>query len=710
MYCRIEHESKGRLRIRMRQRYMLMEEADLLEGYLRRIPGIKEAKVNERTANVVITYGTRYLKSKGSASDKDIRDDIIRCLSEFDYDECRELAVREPSTFPLASARQTRHDYENKMAFMVVKRIFKRMFLPVSLRRIIVNIKAVPFICRGLKGIFKGRLDVEVLDAISISASLLLGDFATAGSVIFMLQIGDLMDEWTRRKSVQDLAAAMALNVDRVWVKTESGEEVLVGIDEVHTGDTVIIRTGNLIPLDGEVVSGDAMVNQSSITGEPLAVHKKEGGYIYAGSVVEDGELLVKVRSESGSGRYDRIISMIEDSEKLKSAAEERAFSMADRLVPWTLGATALTFALTRNVARATAILMVDFCCALKLSMPIAVLSAMREAGSNHISVKGGKFMEAFAKSNTIVLDKTGTLTEASPRVKQVVPFGDNDEIEMLRLAACLEEHYPHSLANAVVKEAKDRGIDHEERHSKVEYVVAHGIASSIDGEKVRIGSYHFLFEDEGVVLSDEDKQKLDEMPEEYSRLYLSLGERLAAVILIEDPLKNEAKDAILALKDMGFEKIVMMTGDGQKTARSIATQVGVDEYHFEVLPEDKANFIKEEHAAGRTVVMVGDGVNDSPALSEADVGVAMSSGAAISREIADVTISEDDLFALVRLRRLSELLMKRIDNNYRFILTFNAILMGLGGFGVLPSSSTALLHNASTLMIGLNSMTDLEK
>ena len=518
------------------------------------------------------------------------------------------------------------------------------------------------------------------------------------------------MEEWTHRKSVADLASAMSLNVEKVWLRTADGQEILTGIDKVCEGDTIIVRSGNLIPLDGMVTSGNAMVNQASITGEPLSVHKKNGSTVYAGTVVDEGEVEITVKKAAGEGRYDRIVAMIEESEKLKSSSEAKASHLADRLVPWTFGATLLTWLVTRNAARAASILMVDFCCALKLSMPISVLSAMREAGEHHITVKGGKFMENYADAVTIVFDKTGTLTKASPKLKAVIPFGGYDETEALRLAACLEEHFPHSIANAVIREAAERRLEHEEKHTKVEYIVAHGIASTIDGEEVRIGSSHFIFEDEGCVVPESEKEIFDSLPDEYSHLYLALGGKLCAVLLIEDPLKDEAAEVVSELHALGINRVVMMTGDSERTARAVAKRVGVDAYHSEVLPEDKAGFVRAEHEAGRKVIMIGDGINDSPALSEADAGVDINSGAAIAREIADITISEDDLHALITMRRLSEGLMKRIDRNYKTIIAFNSFLILMGVLGIFPSTTTALLHNASTIMIGLDSMTNLLK
>jgi heavy metal translocating P-type ATPase len=568
-------------------------------------------------------------------------------------------------------------------------------------------IKAAKYIFRGLKCLLKGKLEVSVLDATAIGVSLLRGDFKTAGSVMFLLNVGDILDEWTHRKSIDDLARTMSLGVEQVWTKTSDGQEVLMPVNEVGKGDMVVVRTGSMIPLDGKVISGDAMVNQASMTGESVPVHKSEGAYVYAGTVVEDGECTIAVENTAGGGRYDRIVKMIEESEKLKSAAEDKASHLADKLVPWSLGGTLLTWLLTRNAAKALSILMVDFSCALKLAMPISVLSAMRDCSRAGITVKGGRFMEAIAEADTIVFDKTGTLTHSSPRVAQVITFGDRDEDEMLRMAACLEEHYPHSIANAVVAEAEKRELIHEEFHSKVEYVVAHGISSMVEGERVLIGSHHFIIEDEQCTPPDE--RVFRHLPKEYSHLYLAIGGEVAAVICIEDPLRKEAADVIEKLHEYGISRVVMMTGDNERTAKAVAEKVGVDEYHAEVLPEDKAAFIRAEHEAGRKVVMIGDGVNDSPALSEADAGVAISTGAAIAREIADITISADDLYALVELKRLSNALMSRIGWNYRTIIGFNGGLIGLGVLGVLPPATSALLHNASTLAIGLRSMTELK-
>lgn len=691
MKCRILHRTSDRLRVHVYKYYMTPGQADKLEAHLKSLPFITGAKVDERTANAVI----RFARGKS--------EDVVRALSDFDF-ETTEVAV------PDHTGRELARKYEDKMVFHVARRVLTRVVLPAPVRTVLTVIKSIPYLWKGVRSLLRGKLEVSVLDAASIAVSMLRGEFDTAGSVMFLLGVGDIMEEWTHRKSVADLASAMSLNVEKVWLRTADGQEVLTGIDKVNEGDTIIVRSGNLIPLDGTVAGGNAMVNQASITGEPLSVHKKNGSTVYAGTVVDEGEIEVTVKKAAGEGRYDRIVAMIEESEKLKSSSEAKASHLADRLVPWTFGATLLTWLITRNTARAASILMVDFCCALKLSMPISVLSAMREAGEHHITVKGGKFMENYAEAVTIVFDKTGTLTKASPKVKAVIPFGGYDETEALRLAACLEEHFPHSIANAVIREAADRGLDHEEKHTKVEYIVAHGIASTIDGEEVRIGSSHFIFEDEGCVVPEEEKEKFDSLPDEYSHLYMALGGKLCAVLLIEDPLKDEAAEVVRELHEMGINRVVMMTGDSERTARAVAKRVGVDVYHSEVLPEDKAGFVRAEHEAGRKVIMIGDGINDSPALSEADAGVAINSGAAIAREIADITISEDDLHALITMRRLSEGLMKRIDRNYKTIIAFNSFLILMGVLGVFPSTTTALLHNASTIMISLDSMTNLLK
>jgi len=689
MKCKIMHESKNRIRIHVYRKYMTFEEADKLESYILRLDMVKSVNVNERTSDAVIGYDDRH------------RSELVRALSEFDFEACDLPEITH-------TGREIRHEYEDRMFWHIARRFTSRWFMPFSIRRIITVIKSVPYIVKGLKTLKDHRLEVPLLDATSIAVSILMGDFDTAGSVMFLLGVGDIMEEWTHKKSVDDLARAMSLNVDRVWLVTESGEEVLTGINEVKAGDRFVVRMGNMIPLDGVVTDGEALINQASITGESMPVEKHKGAYIYAGTVCDEGEITVEVKKSAGEGQYDRVVHMIEESEKLKSATEDKAFKMADKLVPYTFGATALTYLLTRNVTRAVSILMVDFCCALKLSMPIAVLSAMREAGQHNVSVKGGKFLEAVAEADTIIFDKTGTLTHACPTVKDVVTFGGEDKDEMLRLAACLEEHYPHSMANAVVKAAEDKGLTHEEKHTRVEYVVAHGIASTIDDKKVVVGSYHFVFEDEGCVIPDEDKARFESLPEQYSHLYMAIGGRLVAVILIEDPLKTEASATVRQLHELGMDKIVMLTGDSDRVAGRIAEQVGVDDYISQVLPEDKAAYIRREHEHGRKVIMIGDGVNDSPALSEADVGIAINSGAAIAREIADITIGADDLSTLVFLRRLSVALSERTRGNYRKVLSFNSILILLGALGVLPATTTALLHNGSTIMFSLQSMTNL--
>ncbi|MCR5214427.1 MAG: heavy metal translocating P-type ATPase [Eubacterium sp.] len=688
MRCRILHESNNRMRVHLFRKYMTCDEADRVEYFLLSLPYVKEVKVSERTSDATIRY------------DKKKRDKLINELSSFDLD-ATEVAV------PEHTGRELSHSYQDRMFYLIARRMICRAIFPLPLRNIITAIKAVPYVWEGLKCLAKGKLKVSILDAASILVSIIRGDFDTAGSVIFLLSVGDLMDEWTRKKSVADLASAMALNVDKVWMINSDGEEVLVDIDQVKVDDTIIVRTGNMVPLDGQVIGGLAEVNQASITGESLPVHKEEGGYVYAGTVLEEGEIRVCVKKTLGSGQYDKIAQMIEESEKLKSKAEENAFRMADRLVPYTFGATALTYLLTRNVTRATSILMVDFCCALKLSIPIAVLSAMREAGQYHISVKGGKFLEKVAEANTIVFDKTGTLTYACPKLKDIITFDGEDKDEMLRLAACLEEHYPHSVANAVVKAAEEKGLIHEEKHSKVEYVVAHGIASSIDGKKVVIGSYHFIFEDEGCVIPEDEMDKFNNLSDAYSHLFLAKGGRLKAALMIEDPVKREAGDVVKSLQSLGL-RVVMLTGDSKRVAERVASELGVDEVRAQVLPEDKAAFVDEEHRAGRSCIMIGDGVNDSPALSAADVGIAINSGAAIAREVADIMISEDDLTSLVKLRQLGVELQKRMKGNYSKIVGFNASLILLGAIGILQPTMTALLHNGSTIAISLKSMTNL--
>ena len=689
MKCKILHEGPGRLRVHMMGNSMSLRQADILEAYLKKLDGTESVKVYDRTGDAVIRY-------TGS------REAVLRSLAVFSYEKSEELA-------PEHSSRELNREFEDKLVFTVLRRAGSKLFLPMSIRTFIAIFRSIKYIKAGLTSLLHGRLAVSVLDATAVTVSMIRGDFETAGSVMFMLSLGEILEEWTHKKSVADLAGAMSLNVDKVWLKT--GEtEVLVPIGDVKAGDCIVVRTGGMIPLDGKVAAGEATVNQASITGESMPVPKGPGSYVYAGTVAEEGECIIQVEKAVGGGRYDRIVKMIEESEKLKSTAEDKASRLADRLVPYTLGGTVLTYLLTRNTMKALAVLMVDFSCALKLSMPIAVLSAMRESSGYHISVKGGRFMEAVANADTVVFDKTGTLTYATPTVAKVVSFDGYSASEMLRLAACLEEHYPHSMANAVVAEAKRLGLDHKEYHSQVEYVVAHGISSSVEDKKVIIGSAHFVFEDEGCVVPEGEEEKFNALPEEYSHLYLCIAGRLAAVICVADPLRKEAKAAIEALHACGISKVVMMTGDNHKTAQAVAREVGVDQFYAEVLPEDKANFIRREKAAGRKVIMIGDGVNDTPALSEADVGIAINTGAAIAREIADVTIASEDLFELVILRRLSQQLMRRIQRNYRFIVAFNCMLIALGVAGVIQPTASALLHNASTLGISLDSMTDLLK
>ena len=682
------------MRVRMAQRRMTMAQADRLHYYLSALPVVSKVTVSDRTMDATILYDKK---------NRQARENIISALSTFDY-ETSEVEV------PEHTGRELSRTYEDKLFFLVLGRAVRSFVLPDPVNRVYNLVKAARYIGEGLRCLWRGKLEVPVLDATTISVSLLRGDYSTAGSVMFLLDAGALLEEWTHKKSVDDLAQRMYLNVDKAWVRTEAGEEVLISVRDVKPGDHVVVRTGNVIPLDGIVESGEGSVNQASMTGESLPVRKDAGAYVYAGTVLEEGELEFRVEKALGSGRYDKIVSMIEDSEKLKSATESRAAHLADSLVPWSLGGTVLTYAITRNATRALSFLMVDFSCALKLAMPITVLSAMRECSDHHINVKGGKFLEAVAQADTIVFDKTGTLTKATPSVREVITFGGQNEPEMLRLAACLEEHFPHSIANAVVREAEKRDLEHEERHAKVEYVVAHGIASSIDGVRALIGSYHFIFEDENCEVPDteEDRARFESLPDDCSLLYLALGGTLAAVICIEDPIRPEAVRVVDDLHAVGFSRVVMMTGDSRKTAAAVAARLGMDDFYAEVLPEDKAAFIRSEHEAGRKVVMIGDGINDSPALSEADAGIAIAAGAAIAREIADITISADDLRELVVLRRISNALMARIDGNYRRIMTFNGALIALGLMGRMPSARAALLHNISTIYFSVDSMKNL--
>ena len=689
MRATIVHESRGRMRLRLRQKTMTLRQADLLETWLKTQPWTKEAVVHERTGCVIVTY-------TGG------RETVLAALGGFTW-----AGAESSVTLPGHSTRELNREFQEKLVGKVLMKGAAALFLPAPLRIARVVWHMVPFLHKGLRCLGRRKIKVELLDALSIGISVGRRDFGTAGMVMFLLEIGELLEDWTRKKSVADLAESLSLHVDRVWLKTEAGE-VLTPIGQVQPGDRVVVRAGGVIPLDSVVAEGEVTVNQASLTGESVPVAKRPGGAVYAGTVVEEGECVLEVKQASGQGRYDQIVEMIQRSEQMKSAAEAKASSLADKLVPYTFAGSLLSLALTRNVTRALSVLMVDFSCALKLAMPLAVLSAMREAGREHITVKGGKFLEAVAKADTIVFDKTGTLTHACPRVAKVIPFHGKDETEMLRLAACLEEHFPHSMANAVVEEARRRGLNHEERHAKVEYLVAHGIVSSVDGEQVRIGSAHFIFEDEKVIIPEGEQAKFDALPPEYSQLYLAIDGVLSAVICISDPLRKEAKDVLSTLRDLGVKNAVMLTGDSPRTAASIAEQLGVDDFRAGVLPADKAEYVAAMRREGHTVLMVGDGINDSPALSEADAGIAISDGAAIAREIADITIAADSLWELVRLRQLAMALMHRIQNNYRFVIGFNGALIGLGVAGILPPTTSAMLHNLSTLGVSLHSMSAL--
>ena len=686
MKATIVHESRGRLRLRLHHRALTLRQADLLETWLKGQPWVREAAVHERTGCVILTY-------QGE------RAQVLSAIGGFTWAEAERVV-----TLPEHSTRVLNRSFQEKLAGKVLGKAACTLFLPAPLRAAQVIRHMIPFLRKGLHCLRQRRIKVELLDALSIGISACRRDFGTAGAVMFLLELGELLEDWTRKKSVADLAESLSLHVDRVWLQTPAGE-VLTPIAQVRPGDRLVIRAGGVIPVDGILAEGEATVNQASLTGEPIPVPKRPGGAVYAGTVVEEGECVIEVRQASGQSRYDQIVTMIERSEQMKSAAEAKASGLADKLVPYTFAGSLLGFVLTRSVTRALSVLMVDFSCALKLAMPLAVLSAMREAGREHITVKGGKFLEAVAGADTIVFDKTGTLTHACPRVVQVVPFGGRDEAEMLRLAACLEEHFPHSMANAVVAEAKRRGLTHEEYHSKVEYLVAHGIASAVDGEQVRIGSAHFIFEDEGVQIPTEEQARFDALPPEYSQLYLAIDGELAAVLCISDPLREEAHSVLEALRGLGLHHTVMLTGDSPRTAAAIASQAGVDEFRAGVLPADKADYVAALRRQGHTVLMVGDGINDSPALSEADAGIAISDGAAIAREIADITIAADSLWELVRLRQLAMALMTRIHANYRFVIGFNGVLIALGIAGVLPPAASAMLHNLSTLGVSLHSM-----
>ena len=686
MRFKIEHEIRGRVRLHICQKRMTCRQADQLEYFLTKLNGVISVKVVERNQDVVICYS-------------DNREEMLRAIQRFSYEK-----AEAPESYLQNSGREMNGEYWEKMVNHVVLHYGKKIFLPLPVRTFLTTLKSVKYIWKGVRTLAKCRIEVPVLDATAIGVSMLRGDFSTASSVMFLLGFGEILEDWTHKKSVDDLARSMSLNVSKVWLITEDSE-VQVGTDEIKPGDRVRIHMGTVIPFDGIVTEGEAMVNEASLTGESMPVAKHESSYVYAGTVMEEGELTIRVKETSGSTKFEKIVTMIEETEKLKSAVESKAEHLADRLVPYTLAGTALTYALTRNVTKALSILMVDFSCALKLAMPISVLAAIREANAHHITVKGGKFLEAVAEADTIVFDKTGTLTKAQPTVVDVVSFNGDSKENLLRLAACMEEHFPHSMAKAVMDAAKGRGLTHEEMHSKVEYIVAHGISTMVDGRKAIIGSHHFVFEDEKCTIPEGKQELFDSLPEEYSHLYLGIEGKLAAVICIEDPLRPEAPEVVKALRKAGFTQIVMMTGDSDRTAKAIAARVGVDKYYSEVLPEDKAKFVEEAKAQGRKVLMVGDGINDSPALSAADVGIAISDGAELAREIADITIGADDLSVMVTLKEISNGLMDKIHKNYRRIVGINGSLIALGVTGVIQPTMSALLHNTSTLLIGMDSM-----
>ena len=689
MKCTILHEGRGRMRVHVCNVRMTLHRADVLEAYLNHHDAIEKATVYERTGDVVLYYRGK-------------RADAVQALSRYKFDQPELDAL-----VTTADSRKLNQEYQEKMCDLVAGHFFRKLFLPAPIRAAYTVWRSIAFVWKGVRCLLRRRLEVEVLDALSIGVSVLRGDFSTAGSVMFLLNLGSLLEEWTRKKSLDDLARSMALNVDKVWVRSQ-GTEVLLPLTKVQPGDEIVVRSGNMVPLDGTVIEGEAMVNQAALTGESMPVRKANGATVYAGTVVEEGECVFLAKAAGGANRYDKIVAMIEESEKLKSSTENRALELADKLVPWCLAGTVVTYALTRNVTRAISILMVDFSCALKLSMPLAVLSAMRECGTAHITVKGGKYLEALAKADTIVFDKTGTLTRATPQVVDIIPFSNSEKDDVLRLAACLEEHFPHSMANAVVRAAREQGLAHEEMHSEVEYIVAHGIASRVGGERVVIGSYHFVFEDEHCIVPADEQEKFDQMPAEYSHLYMAASGQLVGVICIADPLRPEAVSVLRQLHKLGIRNAVMMTGDSYRTAEAIARQVGVDQFFAEVLPEDKANFVQKAKAEGHTVVMIGDGINDSPALSAADIGIAINSGAAIAREIADVTIKADSLEELVTLKTIANALQHRVSSNYRFVLSFNSTLIALGALGILQPAASAMLHNLSTIGISLRSMTNL--
>ena len=690
MRFQIMHETPGRIRLRADMRSMSMEQADLLEVWLRSQRCVDEVTVHERTCGIIL----RYHGDRGELCD---------LLSGFSYEKAAKALDTQ-----VHSSRLMNREYKEKLVFLVIRHYFKRLFLPAPIREAITICTTIPRFIQAAKVLASGRLTVDVLDGVAIGVSLLTGDHTTAGSVHFLLNVGETLDEWTHKKSIDDLARSMSLQVDQVWMLGEDGVQIAVPLEQIVPGDQIVVHTGHVLPLDGILEQGEVMLNQASLTGESVPVAKRPGSAVYAGSVVEEGNCVIRVTHASGENRYDRIVRMIEDSERLKSGVENRASHLADRLVPWCLGGSLLTWLLTGNTARAVSVLMVDFSCALKLSMPLSVLSAMREAGRHKITVKGGKFMEKISDADTVIFDKTGTLTHACPTVTEVIPFNGNDEKEMLRTAACMEEHFPHSVANAVVRAAKEQGLDHREMHSEVEYIVAHGIATKIGDKRAVIGSAHFIFEDEKVQILPEDQERFDALSQSVSWLFLGLGGILSAAIGVSDPLRPEARLAVEALHREGIGKAVMLTGDNHRVAEVIAGQLGIDEFRAEVLPEDKAAYINAEHEAGRTVIMIGDGINDTPALSLADVGIAVGSGAVIAREVADVTIAAENLQELIWLKRLSDALMRRINRNYRFVMSFNGALIVLGALGLLPPATSALLHNTSTILLSMDCLTEL--
>ena len=692
MKFQIKNESKRRIRMHMSVYRMSYVQADTLQYFLTELSCVNQVKVNDQTCDVTVYY----------SGEKADRQDMLRKLQTFHYED-----VEVPEHFIQNSGRALNAEYQDKLVWNVAFHYARKWFLPAPLNACYNTVAAIPYVVKGLKCLWNRKIEVPVLDGTAIGVSVIRGDYATAGSVMFLLGIGEILEEWTHKKSVGDLARSMSLHVEKVWMKQDK-TEVLMDSNKIQKGDQIVVHMGNVIPFDGTVTEGEGMVNQASLTGESVAVRKSSGAGVFAGTVLEEGELTIQVTAVGGGSRYEQVVKMIEESEKLKSGLESKAEHLADRLVPWTLGGTALTYLLTRNVTKTLSVLMVDFSCALKMAMPISVLYAIHEAGTHHITVKGGKFLEAVAEADTIVFDKTGTLTKAKPTVVKVVSFDGRSEDELLRIAACLEEHFPHSMAKAVVHAAQERGLEHEEMHSKVEYVVAHGISSSVEDKKVIIGSYHFVFEDEKTAIPEDKREILENLPQEYSHLYMAIEGKLSAVICIEDPLRPEAADVIRELKRAGISKVVMMTGDNEHTAKAIAEKVGIDEFYAEVLPGDKAKFVEKEKEAGRKVIMTGDGINDSPALSASDAGIAISDGAELAREIADITISADDLYQILILKQISDQLMRRIRKNYRSIVGINSSLIALGVLGIIQPTTSALMHNTSTLLISLGSMRKL--